>query len=122
MRSLVIGTLVLGALLVGGCASLLDPDRPFTLIRPEEGWVRLKAPPEDSDAIIDAAGHATREMLNDKKRYKITWFTRRVDDYLIYFQVRDNGDSSCGDEAPEFYKEDGQWAEDRLSRISLCPH
>lgn len=122
VRPLSIGLLVLAVLSLSGCASLLDSDRPFTLIKPEEGWVRLKAPPEESDAIIDAAGETTRQMLDDKKRYKVTWFARRTDDYLIYFQVRDNGDSACGDEAPEFYKDEGQWAEDRLSRISLCPH
>jgi hypothetical protein len=108
--------------LLSSCASA--PERPFTLIKPQEGWVQMKAPPPESAAIIESAGESTKEMLDDKKKYQVTWFTRRTDDYLIYFQVRaDAGtSSSCGDEAPEFYKVDEQWAEDRLSRISLCPH
>ena len=111
--------LILGLLLLSACAS--TPDRPFTLIKPSEGWVQMKAPPADSAAIVAAAGEATKEMLDQKNKYRVTWFTRKTDDYLIYFQVRDNGDSACGDEAPEFYKEDdGKWVEDRLSRISLC--
>ena len=110
--------LALGILLLAGCASA--PDRPFTLINPSEGWVQMQAPPAESAAIIEAAGQSTKDMLADKKKYRITWFTRKTDDYLIYFQVRDS-DANCGDEAPEFYKEDdGKWVEDRLSRISLC--
>jgi hypothetical protein len=112
-------TLMFGVLLLSACASA--PERPFTLIKPSEGWVQMKVPPDESAAIIAAAGETTKEMLGDRK-YKVTWFTRKTDDYLIYFQVRDNGDSACGDEAPEFYKEDRQWVEDRLSRISLCKH
>jgi len=105
-------------LLLGACASA--PDRPFTLIKPSEGWVQMQAPPDDSAAIIASAGESTKEMLADRKRYAVTWFTRKTDDYLIYFQVRDSS-VGCGDEAPEFYKEDdGKWVEDRLSRISLC--
>ena len=121
VRALTIGALalMLVAFLLGGCAS--EPDRPFTLIKPQEGWMRLKALPEESGAIIEAAGESTKEMLNGKK-YKVTWFARKQDDYLIYFQVR-TADADCGDEAPEFYKdEDGRWVEDRLSRISLCKH
>jgi len=112
-------TLMLGVLLLIGCASA--PERPFTLIDSSEAWVQMKTPPDDSAAIIAAAGESTREMLNDKKKYQATWFARKTDDYLIYFQVRGNGDSACGDEAPEFYKdEDGRWVVDRLSRISIC--
>jgi hypothetical protein len=119
MRSPIGGVLTLCALLLSACASA--PDRPFTLIKPSEGWVPLSAPPTDSAAIIEAAGETTKEMLGDRK-YKATWFGRKKDDYLIYFQVRAS-DADCGDEAPEFYKdEDGRWIEDRLSRISLCKH
>jgi hypothetical protein len=120
VRTLITGALLLCVSLLSGCASVAD--RPFTLIKPQEGWVQLSAPPPVSGAIIEAAGESTKEMLGDKKKYKVTWFTRKTDDYLIYFQVRADTDSACGDEAPEFYKVDGQWAEDRLSRISLCPH
>jgi hypothetical protein len=122
VRPLTLGTLVLVLCisLLGGCASLSTPDRPFTLIKPSEGWVQMQAPPPDSAAIIEAAGQSTKDMLADKKKYKVIWFTRKTDDYLIYFQLRDSV-ASCGDEAPEFYKEDdGKWVEDRLSRISLC--
>jgi hypothetical protein len=115
-----LGILILGLALssLGACASA--PDKPFTLIKPSEAWVQMKSPPTDSAAIIEAAGGTTKDMLADKKKYQVTWFTRKTDDYLIYFQVRDPS-VSCGDEAPEFYKEDdGQWVEDRLSRISLC--
>ena len=122
MRLLPVGALALCVSLLSSCASLSGPDRPFTLIKPQEGWVRLSAPPSESAAIIEAAGESTKEMLDDKEKYKITWFARKTDDYLIYFQVRANRDSTCGDEAPEFYKVEGQWAEDRLSRISLCAH
>jgi hypothetical protein len=118
VRPLSIGILGLALSLLSACASA--PDRPFTLIKPQEGWVQMQAPPADSATIIEAAGDSTKEMLTDKKKYQITWFTRKTDDYLIYFQVR-GSDSGCGDEAPEFYKEDdGRWVEDRLSRISLC--
>ena len=106
--------------MLGGCASLVAPARPFALIKPQEGWVQMKAPPAESAAIVEAAGDSTKEMLADKKRYQVTWFSRKSDDYLIYFQVRDSS-ASCGDEAPEFYKDDdGKWVEDRLSRISIC--
>ena len=119
VRALIPGVVILGVL--SGCASMAGPDRPFTLIKPSEGWVQMQAPPDDSAAIIASAGESTKEMLDDKKKYRVTWFTRKTDDYLIYFQVRDDGASACGDEAPEFYKEDdGKWVEDRLSRISLC--
>jgi hypothetical protein len=114
------GVLVLSIFVLNACASA-GSDRPFTLIKPQEAWVQMKAPPTESAAIIEAAGDSTKEMLADKKKFQVTWFTRKTDDYLIYFQVRDNGDSACGDEAPEFYKdEDGRWIEDRLSRISMC--
>jgi hypothetical protein len=80
----------------------------------------MKGPPAGSSAIIEAAGASTQEMLADKEKYQVTWFSRRTDDYLIYFRVRGSA-SGCGDEAPEFYKdEDGRWIEDRLSRISIC--
>ena len=80
----------------------------------------MQSPPADSAAIIEAAGQSTQDMLADKKKYRVTWFSRRTDDYLIYFQLRDPG-VTCGDEAPEFYKDDdGKWVEDRLSRISIC--
>jgi hypothetical protein len=119
VRPLIIGVLTLCIFLLSACASV--PDRPFTLIKPQEGWVQLKAPPEESGAIIEAAGGSTKQMLSDRK-YQATWFARKTDDYLIYFQVR-AADADCGDEAPEFYKdEDGRWIEDRLSRISLCKH
>jgi hypothetical protein len=109
---------MLGILLLFGCASI--PDRAFTLIKPSEAWVQMPAPPDDRAVIIAAAGQSTKEMLDDKKKYQVTWFTRRSDDYLIYFQVRDPA-MACGDEAPEFYKDsDGKWVEDRLSRISIC--
>ena len=121
MRPLLVGALalVLCTSLLTGCASA-GSDKPFTLIKPQEGWVQMDAPPAVSPAIIEAAGETTKEMLADKKKYKVIWFSRKTDDYLIYFQVRDSN-ANCGDEAPEFYKVDGQWAEDRLSRISLCP-
>ena len=107
-------------LLLGGCASVADSDRPFTLIKPTEGWVQMQALPADSAAIIEAAGDTTKDMLADKKKYSVTWFSRKTDDYLIYFQPRDSA-AGCGDEAPEFYKDDdGKWIEDRLSRISIC--
>ena len=109
--------LMFGILLLSACASA--PDRPFTLIKPSEAWVQMQAPPADSAAIIASAGETTKDMLADKKKYAVTWFTRKTDDYLIYFQVR-NSDSGCGDEAPEFYKEEGGWVEDRLSRVSIC--
>ena len=110
--------LTLCTLLLGACASA--PDKPFTLIKPSEGWVQMQAPPADSATIVEAAGDTTKDMLADKKKYSVTWFSRKTDDYLIYFQVRDPS-LSCGDEAPEFYKdEDGRWVEDRLNRISLC--
>jgi hypothetical protein len=113
-----IGALMLSALVLSGCASA--PDKPFTLIKPSEGWAQMQAPPADSDAIVAAAGDSTKQMLSDKKKYRVTWFTRKTDDYLIYFQVRAS-DSGCGDEAPEFYKDDDEkWVEDRLSRISIC--
>jgi len=113
-------TLSLAMLVLGGCASVSDADHPYSLIKPSEAWVQMQAPPADSAAIIEAAGDTTKDMLADKKKYKITWFTRKTDDYLIYFQVRDSA-SGCGDEAPEFYKEeDGRWVEDRLSRVLIC--
>lgn len=119
MRLLVLAS-ALFVLLLSACASV--PDRPFTLIKPEEGWVQMKAPPEESPAIIAAAGEAIRGMLDDRKKYKATWFTRKADDYLIYLQVRDSS-TGCGDEAPEFYKdEEGHWIVDRLSRVSICAH
>ena len=118
LRRLLIGVLAPCALLLSACAAA--PGKPFTLIKPLEGWVQMQAPPVDSATIIEAAGDTTKDMLADKKKYRVTWFTRKTDDYLIYFQVRDSA-SGCGDEAPEFYKEDdGKWVEDRLSRISLC--
>lgn len=80
----------------------------------------MQALPADSAAIIEAAGDTTKDMLADKKKYSVTWFSRKTDDYLIYFQPRDSA-AGCGDEAPEFYKDDdGKWIEDRLSRISIC--
>ena len=111
--------LIIGAfLLLSACASASD--RPFTLIKATEGWMRMQAPPDASASIIASSGESTKEMLADSKKYAVTWFTRKTDDYLIYFQVRDSA-ADCGDEAPEFYKEDdGKWVEDRLSRISLC--
>lgn len=118
MRLLPVGALAL-CISLSACASMSGPGRPFTLIKPQEGWVQMQAPPADSAAIIEAAGETTKDMLNDKKRYQVTWFTRKSDDYLIYFQLRGSG-SSCGDEAPEFYKEEGAWVEDRLSRVSIC--
>lgn len=118
VRALIISVPAVCALLLNGCASL-GPDRPFDLIKPSEGWTQLSEPPAEKVEIIDAAGETTKEMLGDKK-YKITWFGRKKDDYLIYFQVRDSS-ATCGDEAPEFYRDDdGRWVEDRLSRISLC--
>jgi len=118
-RPLAIPLLVFSIFLLNACASA-GSDRPFTLINPSEGWVQMQAPPTDSAAIIEAAGQSTKDMLADKKKYRITWFSRKTDDYLIYFQMRDPN-ANCGDEAPEFYKEDdGKWVEDRLSRISLC--
>jgi hypothetical protein len=118
VRSLIIGLSASCVLLLCSCASTPAADKPFSLIKPQEGWAQLAVPPADSAAIIDSAGESTKEMLGEKK-YKITWFGRKTDDYLIYFQVRDSA-SECGDEAPEFYKADGKWAEDRLSRISIC--
>ena len=121
VRRFILGAMALLVFLPGGCASLHDTDRPFTLIKPSEGWVQLQAPPEESGAIIASAGQSTQEMLADKTKYRVTWFSHCTDDYLIYFQVRDPA-ATCGYEAPEFYKVEGQWAEDRLSRISPCPH
>jgi hypothetical protein len=119
VRPLLIGVPALCGILLSSCASSPAADKPFSLIKPQESWVQMQAPPADSAAIIESAGQSTKDMLADKKRYKITWFSRKTDDYLIYFQVRDSA-SDCGDEAPEFYKDDGKWAEDRLSRISIC--
>jgi hypothetical protein len=118
MTRLLLVSVTLGVCLLSSCASA--PERPFVLIKPQEAWVQMKAPPTESAVIIEAAGESTKEMLADKKKYQVTWFTRKTDDYLIYFQVR-GSDSGCGDEAPEFYKDDdGLWVEDRLSRISMC--
>lgn len=120
VRALSLSLLGVPIFLLCGCASMSGPDRPFTLIKPEEGWVPLKAPPEESPAIIASAGQSIQEMLENRKKYQVTWFARKTDDYLIYFQLRDPA-ATCGDEAPEFFKdEDGKWIEDRLGRISIC--
>ncbi|HSN18089.1 MAG TPA: hypothetical protein VLV87_07750 [Gammaproteobacteria bacterium] len=120
MRAFPFVVATLCGFLLSACASVPAREKPFTLIKPSEGWVRMQSPPAESAAIIESAGQSTKDMLADKKKYRVTWFSRKTDDYLIYFQVRDPR-ATCGDEAPEFYKEaDGRWAEDRLSRISLC--
>jgi hypothetical protein len=115
-------SLVLLAVL-GGCASVFDADKPFELIKPQDGWVRLDVAPPESSAMIAAAGEAAGVLLEDR-HYKVTWFQRGKDDYLAYFQTHSyvNSEPGCEDRDFEVQRADGGWiaVTGKLTHIIVC--
>ena len=76
LRPFIIGAV----LLLSACAS--TPDRPFSLIKPSEGWVQMKAPPPDSETIVEAAlahlDHVDGVMMG-RAAYQEPWRLLDVD-------------------------------------------
>lgn len=92
------------------------------MIHPEDGWVRMSAPPASSMAMIsvDKQSEHIQELLKSSG-YRATWFQRGSNDYLVYFQEYRNGnDHDCGDQAYEFVWKDTYWETGDFNRLIVC--
>src|SRR5215469_1088383 len=109
-------------MLLTACTSVLDKPEAFRLIQPEDGWVRIGAPPADSAAMIavDKQSEHIQELLKDSS-YRGTWFQRGTKDYLVYFQeYRHRSDNDCGDQAYEFVWKDTRWEVGDFNELIVC--
>jgi hypothetical protein len=92
------------------------------MIQPEDGWVRMSAPPTDSETMItvDKRSEHIQELLKDS-HYRATWFQRGSKDYLVYFQeYRHGSDDDCGDQAYEFIWKDRHWEVGDFNMLIVC--
>ncbi len=100
---------------LSGCA-VFDSDGPFDLIKPEDAWIRMQNAPQDADLLAVAnRDEEIHSLLIDTKRFKLIWFQRGTDDYLLYFQAhRYVNIGGCDEYTFEMTRTHDQW--------SVVPH